>query len=156
MKILEKNGFTLTELAIVVAVAGIVSAIAAPSFLNYMAERRLSGAARMVMSDLMAARAKAVSINQKVKVAYVSDHAYGIWNDADGNGTVADSEGDDLAKDIHPDYYDITLSASANPVFSPRGTALLGTTVTLTSARTGTSKCVMAGLTGRVRIDHCP
>ncbi|MBM4314039.1 MAG: prepilin-type N-terminal cleavage/methylation domain-containing protein [Deltaproteobacteria bacterium] len=156
MKILEKSGLSLMELMIVIAIMGIVSAIAAPNFLNYMAERRLSGAARMVMSDLLAARAKAVSMNQKVKISYVSTHTYGIWNDADSNGTIADNEGDNLVKDIHPDYYDITFSASANPIFSPRGTASLGTTVTLTSARTGASKCVMAGLTGRVKIDNCP
>ena len=154
MKIFEKSGFSLMELMIVLAIMGIVSAIAAPNFMNYMAERRLNGAARMVMSDLMAARMKAVSINQKVKVSFVSNHAYEIWNDADNSGTVADNEGDDLVKDIHPDYYDVTLSTSANPIFAPRGTAALGGTVTLTNTRG--SKYVIVALTGRVRISDTP
>ncbi|MDO9228600.1 MAG: GspH/FimT family pseudopilin [Syntrophales bacterium] len=156
MKIFKKYGFTLLEMMIVVAVMGIMSAIATPNLMNYMAERRLNGAARMVMSDLMAARQKAVSINQEVKVSFVSNHAYEIWNDADKNGTVADNEGDDLVKDIHPDYYDVTLSASVNPIFTPRGTSTNGTTVTLSSAKTGVSKYVKAAWTGRVKIDNTP
>ena len=136
---------------IVIVLVGILSAIAAPNYMTYMAERRLNGAARMVMSDLMAARSKAVTLNQRVKVSFGSTHAYEIWNDADTNETVADSEGDDIVRDIHPDYYDVTFSATADPVFHPRGTAS-GTTVTLTSAKTGGSVAVTVALTGRVKI----
>jgi type IV fimbrial biogenesis protein FimT len=157
MKKFNKTGFSLLELMIVIAIMGILSTIAAPNFMHYMAERRLNGAARMVMSDLMAARMKAVSINQRVKVSFVSNHAYEIWNDADNNGTVADNEGDDLVKDIHPNYYDVTFSfVSANPVFSPRGTASVSK-VTLTSSRTGvSSKDVTVAIAGRVKIGDTP
>jgi type II secretion system protein H len=152
MKRFNKTGFSLIELMIVIAIMAIISAIAAPNFMHYMAERRLSGAARMVMSDLMAARQKAVAINQRVKVSFVSNHAYEIWNDADNSGTVADNEGDDLVRDIYPDYYDVTLSTGST-VFSPRGTASV-TTVTLTSSRTGiSSKEVTVAMTGRVKIN---
>jgi len=142
MKIFEKSGFSLMELMIVVAVMGIVSAIAAPNYIDYMANERLKGAARMVMSDLMLARAKAVTQNINVTVAFTSNYSYTITGDA-------------TARDIRNDYYDVTFSASANPIFYPRGTTG-GTTVTLTSARTGASKCVMAASTGRVKIDACP
>ena len=110
MKIFRKNGFTLVEMLIVVAIIGILTAIATPNLMHYIAQRRLNGAARMVMSDLMWARQKAVSINQMVKVSFadVNNHAYEIWNDADKSGAVADNEGDNLVKDIHPDYYDVT------------------------------------------------
>jgi type IV fimbrial biogenesis protein FimT len=119
----------------------------------YMVKSRLNGAVRMVMSDLMAARMKAVSLNQKAKVSFESN-GYQIWNDADGNGTVADNEGDNIQKDIRPDYYDVTLSSSANPIFHPRGTAALGGTVTLTNPQG--SKFVIVALTGRVRISNTP
>ena len=155
MKIFNKTGFTLIEMMIVMAIMGILSAIAAPNFMNYMAERRLNGAARMVMSDLMAARQKAVSTNQQVKVSFVSNHAYEIWNDANNDQTVADHEGDDLAKNIYPDYYDVTISAS-DPIFTPMGTSTNGTTVTLRSTRTGVSKYVKVAWTGRVKIDDTP
>ena len=107
----------------------------------------------MVMSDLMAARMKAVSLNQRVKVSF-GGNVYRICNDADGNGTVADNEGDDIEKDINSEYDDVTLSASANPIFRPPGTAALGGTVTLTNSRG--SKYVIVALTGRVRISDTP
>ena len=141
------------ELLIVVVILGIIMTIAIPSYQIFMVQRRLNGAARMVMSDLMAARLKAVSLNQKVKVSFGSN-VYQMWNDADGNGTVADNEGDNIQKDIRPAYYDIALSRSANPIFDPRGTAALGGTVTLTNSQK--SKYVIVALTGRVRISDTP
>jgi len=147
----DSKGFTLVEMMIVVAVMGILAGIAAPNFQTYMAQRRLNGAARQVMTDLMEARMKAVSLNQKVKVSFGSNHIYQIWNDTDGNGTVADDEGDDIERDIHPDYYDVTFSASADPVFQTRGTVSPGSTITLTNS--SGSKYVKVALTGRVKID---
>ena len=128
---------------------GILATIAIPSYQIFMAQRRLNGAARMVMSDLMAARMKAISLNQKVKVFLeVMYIRYGMT--CDSSGTVADNEGDNIEKDIRSDYYDVALSTSANPIFDPRGTAALGGTVTLTNSRG--SKYVIVALTGRVRI----
>jgi type IV fimbrial biogenesis protein FimT len=149
MRTKTASGLTLVELLIVFVIVGILTTIAVPSYQIFMAQRRLNGAARMVMSDLMAARMKAISLNQKVKVSFGSN-VYKIWNDFDSNGTVADNEGDNIQKDIHPAYYDIALSTSANPIFDPRGTAALGGTVTLTNSRG--SKYVIVALTGRVRI----
>ncbi|HBB16701.1 MAG TPA: hypothetical protein DCZ97_06730 [Syntrophus sp. (in: bacteria)] len=144
MKRFNKTGFSLPELMIIVAIVAIVSAIAAPNYTDYMAGRRLKGAARLVMSDLMAARAKAVSQNIDVAVTFTSNYGYTITGES--------------ARDIRNDYYDVTLGASGNPIsFTSRGTAGATTvTVTLTSARTGATTCVMTASTGRVKIDVCP
>ena len=150
------SGFTLIELMIVIVIIGILAAIAAPNFMQYMAKSRLSGAARQVMSDLMNAKMMAVSQNQKVKVKFGVDKTYKIWSDADRNGTVADNEGVNISRIIQSDYHDVTIvSASVDPVFSPRGTASM-TTVKLRSSSTGGEKCVKVVLSGRVKIDSCP
>jgi len=62
----EKNqGFTLIELVVVLAILGIMVAIAVPNFKQYMFQRRLNGAARQIMSDLMSARMKAITLNRE-------------------------------------------------------------------------------------------
>jgi prepilin-type N-terminal cleavage/methylation domain-containing protein len=145
MKRFNKKGFSLPELAVIVAVVGIVSAIAAPNYLDFMAGRRLKGAARMVMSDLLAARQKAVSQNIGVAVTFTSNYGYTITGES--------------ARDIRSDYYDVTLSPSGSPISFTSGGTMTGNTnvtVTLTSARTGATQCVMTASTGRVKIDVCP
>ena len=152
MNIFKKYGFTLLELMMVVAIMGILSAIATPNLMYYMAERRLNGAARMVMSDLMAARQKAVSQNNEFKVFFnANHHEYTILDDDDNDGTADTGEATEV-RDIRRDYYDVTFTASADPIFYPRGTAS-GTTVTVTSSRTGVSKVVTVALNGRVKIN---
>lgn len=160
MKIFNKTGFTLIEMMIVLAIMGIMSAIAAPNFMYYMAERRLNGAARMMMSDLMAARQKAVSQNNKFRVIFNANHReYTILDDNNGNGEADTGEATEV-RDIWNDYFDVTLSDPDNsaspptsPIFYTRGTAW-GTTVKLTSSRTDTSKYVKVASTGRVKIDN--
>lgn len=147
----RERGFTLVELMIVIVVIGILAAIAAPNYQSFMAQRRLNGAARQIMSDLMAARMKAVSLNQKVKISFKNDHEYEIWNDANGDTAVADNEGDDIAKDINADYYDVTFSDTTNIFFHPRGTAVNFGNITVTNG--AGSKTINVEISGRVKIN---
>ncbi|MBW2674402.1 MAG: GspH/FimT family pseudopilin [Deltaproteobacteria bacterium] len=144
----DKRGFTLVEMMIVVAVIGILAGIAAPNLKTYMVQRRVNGAARQVMTDLMEARMKAVSQNNRFRVFFLDDHRYQILDD-DNNNNTEDSGETSTTKNIQGEYYDVTLSATANPIFYPRGTAY-GTTVTLTNS--SGSKDVSVATSGRVKI----
>jgi len=143
-------GFTLMEMLVVIAVLAVMAAIAIPSFMSLLPGMRLNGAARQVMTDLLDARMNAVKNNNEFKVFFGSPSAnqYQILDDDDDDGN-ADTGEAITTRNIQTEYPDVTLSATANPVFQPRGNAS-GTTITLTNS--SGSKVVSVASTGRVKI----
>ncbi|OHE24230.1 MAG: type II secretion system protein GspH [Syntrophobacterales bacterium RBG_19FT_COMBO_59_10] len=153
MRIRKGNGFTLLELMIVIAIMGIMTTIAIPSYQTFMAQRRLNGAAREMMSDLMAARMQAIAKNNRFRVFVLDATQYQILDDANNNNAVDTGE-TTQTKNIQTNYHDVTLSKTADPIFNPRGTANLGATITVTNSRG--SKGVIVAPNGRVRISDTP
>lgn len=144
------KGFTLLELLIVIMLIGIISAIALPGFQGWMVKSRLNGAARQVMTELMETRSKAVSQNNRFRVFFINNHQYTILDDRNNNNS-ADTGEPTLTRDIEGDYFDVRFTATANPIFYPRGTAF-GTTVTLSNGAGGT-KTITVSTAGRVKIN---
>lgn len=143
------TGFTLTELLITMLLMGILSAIAIPNFIAWLPANRLNGAALQIMTDLQAARMRAVAENNEYKIFFPNNHTYRILDDTNGDGDEDVGE-TGRTKDIQIDYWDVTFNATANPVFTERGTAT-GTTVTVTNS--AGSKTIRVASTGRVKID---
>jgi type IV fimbrial biogenesis protein FimT len=153
----NQNGFTLMELILVVAVMGIVAAIAIPSFMSFLPGMRVNGAARQVMSDLMDARMEAVKQNHEFKVFFLNNHEYKILDDNDSDGV--DDGGLETSKtvDIQNNYSDVTFSSTGDPIFTPKGIVpSLSDTATITIQNSdGGCKKVKVSITGRVKIDEC-
>lgn len=63
-----QRGFTLVELLVVVALLAIVAALAAPSFTDQLARRRLEGVSTDLSTDLQFARTQAVDDRATVRL----------------------------------------------------------------------------------------
>lgn len=74
----KQAGFSLFELLVVIAVAGILAAMAVPAFTSQVAKRRLEGAAGELSADLQYARSQAVADNTNVTFASSGGTAYSI------------------------------------------------------------------------------
>ena len=68
-----EEGFTIIELMLVVAIAAVLTAVAAPSFAEFLSKRRVDGVMAELVTDLQYARSEAVGRNAPVRVTFGSD-----------------------------------------------------------------------------------
>ena len=134
-----KFGFTLYEVIVVMVIIAIVSAISILNYRAWIPGIRLNGAARQVMSDLVAARMASVKENVSVVVMHLNNHSYSVTV---GSGTAS-------IKDLQPDYPGTTLSFTS-VLFSSRGTT---SPRTLTLQNSSGIKKITIAITGRVKIN---
>ena len=134
-----KSGFTLYEVIVVMVIIAVLSAISILNYWAWVPGIRLNGAARQVMSDLVAARMASVKENASVAVSPVGSHAYAI---SVGNGAAT-------IKNLQAEYPGTNLNFTTI-IFSSRGTTS-PRTVTLQNS-SGIKKITVA-ITGRVKIN---
>ena len=171
----NKHGFTLTEMVIVLAVGGILTAIAIPTFLAWAPKYRVNGAARQVFSQMMAAKAKAISENNNYVITFDTSNNRFTIHDDDNSDSTQDAGESVRTFDIAAAYPEIEFGYidATNPsgdaitgavtftgtprraIFYPSGLAKAGA-VYLKPAEDTTrrdrQRCITVLLTGRVRL----
>jgi len=110
-----RAGYTLTEIMVVVAVIGIMTAIAVPAFSGYLKRTRLDGARNQMIADIYYARSLAISKRRTFAVQFQPD-SYRIVDTSDGSvvRTIAAPSGVAFAADVNPNFYAWGLSDAAS------------------------------------------
>jgi type IV fimbrial biogenesis protein FimT len=85
---MRARGFTTTELMIVLAILGILTAMAAPSMATLMRTQRLRTASFDLMAGLQLARSEAIKRNSAVTITPVGGNWAGGWVSTDANNNV--------------------------------------------------------------------
>jgi Tfp pilus assembly protein FimT len=100
---------------VVVAVIGIMTAIAVPAFSGYLKRTRLNGARNQLISDVYYARSLAIAKRRTFAIQFQPD-TYSIVDTSDGSvvRTVTAPSGIDFGTDVDPNFYAWGLADAAN------------------------------------------
>lgn len=140
-------GFSLLELLIVIAILGIVAAIAVPRFTDANAQRDLDNAARQLVVDLRWAAQMAANSVETVKVVFVNASPYG-YRVVQGTGETVIKPTNSFPTTV---IFPSVVSAVSFDVFGkPTGGADVSIALQNTAGQTRTVN--IDYLTGRVRM----
>lgn len=156
-KFRDSKGFSLMELIIVMALIGILMAIAMPSVLSQIAHLRLTRSVRNVVSELNAARFKAIAQNKNYAVEFTisaganppDSYQLQSWN-----GAAYVNEPGRAAGALEPD---ISISSPGGPAytlpFTPSGTST-ATSICIenTHETNDRMKITVTGSTGMIQV----
>ena len=146
---LNEQGFGLAELIVVVAVIGLLAALAMPSFLTFWQSSALSAGSAEMASVLNRGRQLAISQNTSV-CAQVSGTSV-RFRTVSCAGTIWTGSGTTSAGLISLSN-GLQISGATSAIFTNAGGANPGATYTVTDPKTSRTRSVVVSATGRVTV----
>jgi len=141
------RGFSLTELMLMVAIAGTLMAIAVPVAKDLTATTKLNEAARLIERELQDARLRAVSSNRSLRVR-TNCPSTGFVRSVEVLGTAVDTATNRCLHSAYPYPADTDLMTRPNydgPMRTIPNAATVTTTI-IEFAPDGTARLVTAGV----------
>ena len=143
----KQAGFTVTELMVVVAIVGIIAAIAAPDMAEMVRRQRVKTAAFDVFAGLTMARSEAIKRNITVQVTPVNGNWLNGFKVTDANDRmVREQQAFDRMTMAGPDF--IRFNSAGRLSSGGGGPATISITAADTYANYG-KRCVTVEPTGR-------
>jgi len=145
----SEHGFTLVELLVVLAVAGILAGLTIVGFATLLPKYRLDGAAATVRSDLYSAKIQAANAKRQYRVSF-NANGYSIQQGDKSTGSTIWTHVS--SRQITNEYSGVTIDmgSTSNPTFQPRGTATNDTIVVQNDR--GDTRTITITLAGRVKV----
>ena len=146
----KKDGFSLYELLVVVAIIAVVSTIVAPPIMSWRSSAKLRGAADNIRGDLEMSKARAVRERAPVTVTFTETNYRVTFTDRDGNDrTLRDRQ---LPAGVRIDLGNTAFGFMGDETqFNSRGLPIAGSAVLVNTK--GEQKRIIVSTLGRIRIE---
>jgi type IV fimbrial biogenesis protein FimT len=115
----RNSGFTIVELATVIAIVAVISAIAVPNLYGWLPDYRLKNAARELFGELQQAKLSAIKDNADFSINFATSPGHRYTIPADGRTVVLDTYGSEI-KFLGPGG---ETFSNATLTFNARGTS---------------------------------
>lgn len=140
----RSSGFTVTELVVTMALAGILATVAVPSFSGLVANQRAKTYASELFTILVRTRSEAIERNANVTLSPKAGAWANGWQIYDPAGNLLEDRGTAAG---------VTIAGPASVSYRPSGRLQAGEAptflITTTSGSSTNYQCVSVDLTGR-------
>jgi type IV fimbrial biogenesis protein FimT len=144
---MKQEGHTFMELMVVLAVTGIISALAIPNFLTLNSGVQIHSATEEVVSELRLARQLAITHRDRVRITFDLEQQALVSQFVNGSEATLHHVYRYADKGVAIDE----PSAGPEILFHPSGRSATATTIHLRN-KEGQTQTVTVGITGRVSI----
>jgi len=139
----KNRGFALSEILIIVLIMAVILLVTLPNVSGWISSQRLSSTAQKIASEMVLARAKAVSERSDINFTVVPGTGYHATYQYTPGGIV---------KEVS-EYITLSVTSGDNPViFNARGMASDDTVLTLVNER-GETRTVHVNIAGHMEIN---